>query len=76
VSAVIVPPVSSIAANIRSAIPVMTAFCIALRCQVGEAIHTMSDLVERRFVQFADVPYVSPVSRQQWEKLWEMEEKR
>jgi hypothetical protein len=35
------------------------------------AICTVSDLLERRFVKFAGVPYQSPVSREEWEELWE-----
>jgi hypothetical protein len=36
-------------------------------------IRAVSDLLERRFAEFAGVPYRSPVSRQQWEELWEAE---
>jgi hypothetical protein len=48
----------------------------ALGCQVRKAIGTVSDLIEWRFAEFAGVPYQSPVSRQQWEELWEMEAER
>jgi hypothetical protein len=34
---------------------------------------TVSDLIERRFAEFAGVPYQNPLSRQQWEELWEAE---
>jgi hypothetical protein len=27
--------------------------------------------IERHFASFADVPYHDPLSRQQWERLWE-----
>jgi hypothetical protein len=36
-------------------------------------IRTVSDLIERHFAVFADVPYQNPDSRQQWEELWESE---
>jgi hypothetical protein len=51
----------------------VTAFFVLLGYQVRTAIHTVSDLLERRIVQFAGVPYQSPASRQEWEELWETE---
>lgn len=39
-------------------------------------IRQVSDLLERRFAQFAGVPYQTPVCRQQWEELWETEAKK
>jgi hypothetical protein len=51
----------------------MTTFFAPLGSQVRTAIQTVSDLLERRFVQFAGVPYQSPASRQEWEELWEAE---
>ena len=38
-------------------------------------MRTASDLTERGFAEFARVPYESPLSRQQWEDLWEAEKK-
>jgi hypothetical protein len=35
-----------------------------------------TDLVARGFAEFARVPYQNPLSRQQWEELWEAEPKK
>jgi hypothetical protein len=43
----------------------------ALGCNMRVAMRTMSAEVERRFATFAGVPYQDPVSRQQWEQVWE-----
>jgi hypothetical protein len=64
---------NSIAVERHQAVPFLAAFVVALRCQAPKAIHAMGDHLERRFAEFAGVPYQSPVSRQQWEELWEME---
>jgi hypothetical protein len=72
VSAIIGPAMNSIALEKHQAVPFLPALVVALRCQVPKAIHAMSDHVERRFAEFAGVPYQSPVSRHQWETLWEM----
>ena len=37
------------------------------------SIRTVCDLLERRFAEFADLPYQDALSRQQWEELWEAE---
>lgn len=37
---------------------------------------TVSNLIERRFAEFAGVPYLDPLNRQEWEDLWETAEKR
>jgi hypothetical protein len=42
-----------------------------LTLQVRARIVAMRDLMERLFASFADVPYETRVSRQQWEELWE-----
>jgi hypothetical protein len=67
---------NSIAVEKRQAVPFLAAFVVALRCQVPKAIHAMGDHVERSFAEFAGVPYQSPVSRRQWEVLWEMKSER
>jgi hypothetical protein len=67
---------NTIAVEKRQSVPFLAAFVVALRCQVPKAIHAMGDHVERRFAEFAGVPYQSPVSRQQWEELCEMEAER
>jgi hypothetical protein len=65
---------NSIAVEKRQAVPFLAAIVVALRFQVPKALHAVGDHVERRFAEFAGVPYQSPVSRQQWKELWEMEQ--
>jgi hypothetical protein len=36
-------------------------------------VRIVSDLLERRFAEFAGVPYQGPLRRQHWEELWEAE---
>ena len=72
-STVIVPTVNSIAMDDRRPVQFMAAFFAALGYHVRTGIHAVSDLLERRFGEFAGVPYLGPVSRQQWEQLWATE---
>jgi hypothetical protein len=74
VNTVIVP--NTIAVGNRRPVPLLAAFFVALGCQVRKAIHTLSELIERRFAEFSGVPYRTPVDRQQWEDLWETEAER
>ena len=62
-----------IAADKRPQVHCLAALFRALRTQMRQAIHATGDLVERRFAEFADVPYQSPMSRQHWQDLWETE---
>ena len=73
VSTIIVPTVNSIALDNRRTVQFVAAFFVALEYHVRLGIRTVSDLVERRFAEFAGVPYQNPLSRQQWEELWETE---
>lgn len=41
--------------------------------QVRAAIRAIGVQIERRFAAFAGVPYQDPLSREQWEQLWESE---
>jgi hypothetical protein len=66
---------NSIAVEKRQSVPFLAAIVVLLS-QVPKAIHAEGDHVERRFAEFAGVPYQSAVSRQQWEELWEMEQER
>jgi len=36
-------------------------------------IRILSDLLERRFADFAGVPYENRLRRREWEELWETE---
>jgi broad specificity phosphatase PhoE len=65
--------VNSISTDNRWAVQFMAALLVALGCQVRKAIHTVGDFIERRFAEFAGLPYQNPIGRQQWEDLWEME---
>jgi hypothetical protein len=51
----------------------MAAFLVALRYHVRVSIRTSADAIERRFAEFAGVPYQTPASRQQWQDLWQTE---
>jgi hypothetical protein len=73
VSTIFVPTVNSIAMDNRRPVQSMAAFFVALVYHVRIGILTVSDLLERRFAEFAGVPCQSPLSRQQWEDLWETE---
>jgi hypothetical protein len=73
VSIIIVPTVNSIALDHRRPVQSMTAFFVDLGHHVRIGILTVSDLLERRFAEFAGVPCQGPLSRQQWEDLWETE---
>jgi hypothetical protein len=41
--------------------------------RLRQAMRALYDLIESRFAAFAGVPYEDPLSRQQWEQLWETE---
>jgi hypothetical protein len=64
---------NAIAVEKRQAVPFLAAFVVTLRRQVPKAIHAMGDRAERRFSEFAGLPYQSRASRQHWEELWEAE---
>ena len=66
----------SIAVEKHQAVPFLAAFAVVLRCRMPKAMHAMRDHLERRFAEFAGVPYLDPLNRQEWEDLWETEEKR
>jgi hypothetical protein len=57
----------------RRPVQSMVAIIVALGYRVRMEICTASDVIERRFAEFADVPYQNLISRQQWEELWEAE---
>jgi hypothetical protein len=69
----IVPPVNLIAMDNRQRAQSVAALFTALGYHVRIGIRSVSDLMERRFAEFAGVPYQNPISRQQWEELWETE---
>jgi hypothetical protein len=51
----------------------VTTVLVALGRNMRVATRTMSAELECRFATFAGVPYHDPVSRQQWEQVWEEE---
>jgi hypothetical protein len=71
VSTIIVRSVISIAIDDRRPVQFPPSLFVAIEHRVRIGIRTTSELIERRFAQFADVPYQYPVDRQQWEELWE-----
>jgi DNA-binding LacI/PurR family transcriptional regulator len=71
VSAISIPGVNSIATDNRRAVQMTADFLMALGCRVRGGIRTAGDLMERRFAEFARVPYYNPNSRQEWEDLLE-----
>jgi hypothetical protein len=71
VSTVIVPAVNSIAMGNRRPVQFIAAIFVALGYHAQVGIRSVSDLIERRFAEFAGVPYQNPFSRQLWEELWE-----
>ena len=75
-STVIVPTVDSIAVDDRRPIQSMAALFVALGNHMRKGIRTVRDVLELCFAEFAGVPYQSPLSRQQWEELWETERLR
>ncbi len=64
---------NSIDTDNRRPVQFMAAFIVAVAFNFRVGIRTISDLIERRFADFADVPYHNPLRRQQWEELWETE---
>ncbi len=72
-STVVAPGGSSIDLHDRRPVHLMVAFLAAVGFHMQLGLRMISDLVERRFADFADVPYLNPLSRQQWEELWETE---
>ena len=72
-STIIAPTLNSIAMDDRRPVQSMEPILVALVNQLRVSIHTLGDLLERRFAEFADLPYQDALSRQQWEELWEVE---
>ena len=72
-STFIVPTADSISMDHRGPGQFMAVFLVALRSHVRVGIRSASDVIERRFAEFAGVPYQTPVSRQQWQDLWQTE---
>jgi hypothetical protein len=51
----------------------IAAIWVAFRNHGRTGICAVSEAMERGFADFASVPYENPLSRQQWEELWETE---
>jgi hypothetical protein len=66
----IVASVNSTASDKRRPVQFIAVISSALRSRVRARIYVAIDLVERRFADFARIPYHAPVTRQQWEELW------
>ena len=75
-SAIIAPTANSIAMDNRRPVQLIAPIFVALVNHLRVSIHTVGEVLERRFAEFAGVPYQAPVSRQQWEEFWETEAER
>jgi hypothetical protein len=73
VSTITVPAVNSIAVDNRRLFQSMAAFFVAFAFHLSTGMRAASETIECRFAEFARVPYQNPLSRQQWEDLWEAE---
>jgi hypothetical protein len=71
VNTFILATMNSMASDKRRPVQFIAAISSALRSPVRARIYVVIDLVERRFADFARIPYLAPASRQQWEELWE-----
>jgi hypothetical protein len=60
----------------RGPVQFMAASFVAFGYRVRIGVRTVGDLIEHRFAEFAGLPYHGPLSRQQWEELWETEAER
>ena len=67
-STVVAPSVIDM--DYRRPVQFMIAFLVAVGLRLRLGIQGISDLAERRFADFAGVPYQNRLSRQQWEELW------
>jgi broad specificity phosphatase PhoE len=65
--------VDSIAVTIRRPVQMTAAIFVALGKDLRVGIRTVRNLIERRFAEFAGVPYQNAHSRQQWEELFRAE---
>ena len=72
-STLVAPGGTSIDLHDRRPVHFMVAFLAVVGFNMQLGLRTIGDLVERRFADFAGVPYLNPLSRQQWEELWETE---
>jgi hypothetical protein len=67
-STIIAPTLNSIAVDNRRPVQFMAPIFVDLVNHLWVSIHTVGDLLERRFAEFADLPYQDALSRQQWGK--------
>jgi hypothetical protein len=70
---IVSPAANLIAADNHRKSQFVTLTFVALGYQIRTAIRDMGGQIERHFAAFADVPYHDPLSRRQWEQLWEAE---
>lgn len=70
-SSITVPAVNSIAMDNRRPVQSMAVFVVALGYHLQICARAVGDLTERCFAEFAGVPCVDPLNRQEWEDLWE-----
>jgi hypothetical protein len=67
------PAANPIVLDNRPQSELLTCLFVSMGYRLREAIRPLYHLIESRFAAFAGVPYEDPLSRQQWEQLWETE---
>ena len=73
VSTVIAPMALSTPVDDRQPPQSIATLFVALGHRARTDIRAVSDRLEHLFAEFSGVPYQSPLTRQQWEDLWETE---
>lgn len=70
---IIGPAENAVVVDNRQQSELSTHVFVAIGYHMRMTIRGMSERMERCFAAFAGVPYEDPLSRQQWEQLWETE---
>lgn len=70
---IIGPAENPVVVDNRQQSELSTHVFVAIGYHMRMTIRAMSEQMERSFAAFAGVPYEDPLSRQQWEQLWETE---
>jgi hypothetical protein len=71
--AIFSPAEDSIVFDGRRQLPFRKSTFVDIGYRLRVRVRAMSCQIERHFTRFANVPYHDPLSRQQWEQLWEMD---
>jgi hypothetical protein len=71
--AIIEPAEHPIAIHSRRQTHFVRNVAVAIGDRTRAAIRAMNEQLERRFAEFAGVPYHDPLDLEQWQLLWETE---